>query len=79
VGWQAKAKCRDADPETWYVENLPAEDPAGAATQLCAGCPVLVECAKDAVTPVDMAKLLGTFETPDLVHVSGVVRAGIIT
>lgn len=78
MGWQQQAKCLTADPELWYVTNLPVEDPVGAARELCAGCPVLRDCAADAVKPIDMTALLGTFEEPDLIHVSGVVRAGII-
>lgn len=79
--WQHKAKCAQPEqsPEAWEVHNLPTENRNEAARQLCAGCPVLQQCAADAIKPINMTSLLGTFEAPDLIYVSGVVRAGVPT
>lgn len=81
MDWRTRGLCTQpgADPAAWYVESLPAADRDAAAARLCVGCPVLIECASDALTPIDMTALLGTFEIPDVIEVSGVVRAGVPT
>ncbi|RJO79333.1 WhiB family transcriptional regulator [Nocardia panacis] len=80
-GWRDRAACAGQDPRRWDVENLPADDPDGAAARLCANCRVQVQCARDALVPVDITRIVGTghLEAPDLVELSGTVRAGIIT
>ncbi|GAA1653799.1 WhiB family transcriptional regulator [Nocardia ninae] len=79
--WRTRGLCTQpgANPSAWYVENLPANNRDAAAARLCAGCPVPVECASDAIEPIDMTALLGTDEPPDVIEVSGVVRAGVPT
>jgi hypothetical protein len=77
--WQHKAKCRLRDPRDYETENLPLGREAETARALCVGCPVIQQCAADAVQPINMSQLLGTEETHDIIYVSGVVRAGIPT
>ena len=45
VGWQTDAACRDYDPDAFFDETR-----AGEAAEVCAGCPVVVECGELAVT-----------------------------
>ncbi|MGY1896161.1 WhiB family transcriptional regulator [Nocardia gipuzkoensis] len=79
--WRTRGLCTQpgANPEAWYVENLPTRDRDAAAARLCDGCPVLKDCAMDAIQPIDMTAVLGTDEPPDVIQVSGVVRAGVPT
>lgn len=47
-GWRSRAECR-ATPWIWW-ECEPSESrPGPAARELCARCPVVVECALDAL------------------------------
>ena len=77
--WQHKAKCRLKDPREYETENLPLGREAETARALCYGCPVIQQCAADAIQPIDMTAVLGTIESPDIINVSGVVRAGVPT
>lgn len=87
--WKDDAKCATLDPELYETEHLPEGREDEAARELCEGCPVLRQCAIDALKPVDMARVLGTAEEPDFLYKPGdvtpegdvfelgVVRAGI--
>ena len=77
--WQVQAKCLTRDPRDYETENLPKGREVEVARALCVGCPVIQQCAADAVQPINMTQLLGTEESHDIVYVSGVVRAGIPT
>jgi len=46
VEWMAEGTCRDHDPELWFP--LPS-DPAVKAKEICAGCPVAVQCLEYAL------------------------------
>jgi hypothetical protein len=74
--WQHKAKCRLRDPRDYETANLPKGREAETARALCVGCPVIQQCAADAIQPIDMTALLGTDEPADRVLVTGMVRAG---
>ena len=66
VAWTAHAKCVDMPPHLFDAEALAyahyPDDRAAAAIALCAGCPVIRECAADAMDPLAV----------------GVVRAGLL-
>lgn len=51
--WQERAKCWGDDPERFTLDDGPHEVPpryrAGVARDLCDGCPVIRECAADAL------------------------------
>jgi hypothetical protein len=79
VSWQKRSKCLTRNPLDYETENLPEGREAETARALCAGCPVIKECATDAVQPINMTQLLGTEESHDIIYVTGVVRAGIPT
>lgn len=49
MGWQENAKCRGR-PELWDADRIPKTDRPRKAWGLCTGCPVLLDCARDAVT-----------------------------
>lgn len=82
--WQMRAKCRDMDPERFYVENLTPGREQTEAAALCKGCTVIPECAEDALRGINVSKVLrGPLKTilaepDDVVPVSGVVRAGLV-
>ena len=42
--WQAAAKCRGADTDTYHWDNL-GDDKERRAYELCNGCPVITQCA----------------------------------
>ncbi|MBA4504225.1 WhiB family transcriptional regulator [Corynebacterium sanguinis] len=56
--WLLRAKCRSLDPELFDLSNV--RDIKGSeyhsrdaiAEQLCYGCPVIRECARDAMDPL---------------------------
>ncbi|MFC9514597.1 WhiB family transcriptional regulator [Nocardiaceae bacterium NPDC056970] len=77
--WRLRGKCAGADPQAYETANLTPGREEEEARELCDGCQVFTQCAADAVQPVNMAELLGTFEADDWVNVSGVVRAGVPT
>lgn len=82
--WVINAKCRTMDPEDFYVENLTPGRERLEAQILCAGCTVIPECARNAMEPIDVSQAIrqvsqsDLVEAPDLVPVSGVVRAGVV-
>lgn len=49
--WRDRAKCRGRDTEEYLSKNLPNSGKARyvKAHHLCHGCPVMLNCAKDAV------------------------------
>ena len=51
--WIDRGLCVGDDPTRWDVENLPEGREDEAAADLCAACPVMVACAKDALRMVD--------------------------
>ncbi|MBF6333425.1 WhiB family transcriptional regulator [Nocardia transvalensis] len=73
--WRDDALCAQpgADPKRWDSDSIAESvDQAAEAANRCAGCPVLRECAEDALHPaysVDGAPL----------YTVGVIRAGVIT
>lgn len=83
--WITAAKCRKMDPRLFEVENLPAGREVEEAHRLCSGCPVIAECATDALKPANVSLMLRNYfdsgdlpEYDDLVSIAdGVVRAGV--
>lgn len=53
MDWIDRGLCVGQDPARWDVENLPEGREDEAAADLCADCPVMVACAKDAQRMVD--------------------------
>ena len=50
MNWRDRAACANVDPELFYPEKGGKNDKAKA---VCRGCPVKVECAKDALAMGD--------------------------
>lgn len=51
--WITRAKCRGADPELFDLSaRAYAEHREEVAQALCSGCPVIRECAMDAMDPL---------------------------
>ena len=63
IHWRNRAQCLGQDPELWDLGYHPGsfDEKAVRAAELCAGCPVMCECAADALEPLSI----------------GMVRAGI--
>lgn len=61
--WREAAQCAGQDPAAWDVEAWPRLPKGGdraavhnsRAAALCTGCPVLAECAADALKPLAVA------------------------
>jgi WhiB family redox-sensing transcriptional regulator len=47
LSWRQKGACRGLDPAIFYPA---ADDDAGQAKAICAGCPVRVQCLEHALT-----------------------------
>lgn len=60
--WVAKAKCVDADPETFYPDK---GQPATAAKEVCAGCPVIEECLDYAMANNERFGVWGGLSEPE--------------
>lgn len=78
LDWQFIAKCTapDADPMRWDVESLdPERDVDEQARELCAGCPVMKECLRDALTGDNAYRGFPEEDDPSA-PTTGVVRAG---
>lgn len=82
--WQKQALCRNSNPD-WYdldwVTQFHGNDfrrQDEYAKTICAGCPVIKECAKDALETIDVSDYACT---PDglsgMCWTEGVVRAGL--
>lgn len=84
IGWQDDALCHNTDSNLydlewveaeWGISKWAAQDEYAQA--LCAGCPVMRECAKSAMEPFDIADYA---LTPDgssgVCYTEGVVQAG---
>ncbi|QIS21281.1 WhiB family transcriptional regulator [Nocardia terpenica] len=77
--WRTRGLCAGGNPHLWDADYLPpATDEAAKrerariARARCAGCPVVRECAEDAVKPMYSADGFP-------LHTTGVIRAGVIT
>lgn len=67
-GWRRDAECADVDPEIFYPLDLDPLGPAvTAAREVCAGCPVRLDCLLDVMTGEDPARRWGITAglTPD--------------
>jgi WhiB family redox-sensing transcriptional regulator len=47
--WEARAACRDYDPEMWFPIGDTDYVTVEAAKAVCRGCPVIDDCYRDAV------------------------------
>lgn len=47
TGWQDRAACRDVNPDLFFPAT---SDPGNEAKRICAGCPVRLQCLRDAKT-----------------------------
>ncbi|WP_378734967.1 WhiB family transcriptional regulator [Nocardia brasiliensis] len=77
MSWRSYAKCAGDDPAKYEVANLPRGREHETANALCEGCPVRSRCLREALMPLNMSKLLGVWERPDVIGQSGVVRGGV--
>ncbi|WP_425298024.1 WhiB family transcriptional regulator [Nocardia brasiliensis] len=81
MSWRAHAKCAGDDPAKYEVANLPRGRIHETARALCAGCPVRIECLRDALISIQVTRLLGIREgknkPPDVIGQSHVVRGGV--
>ena len=59
--WRDRAKCRGRNPRYWDLAGRTHLDAETAARTICRGCPVIAECALDAIDHGD----------------AGVIRAGV--
>lgn len=50
--WLPLAKCTSANPRNYSFDTSKGRDLQAEAAALCAGCPVLVDCARDALAPL---------------------------
>lgn len=76
LSWIFAARCRGKDPSIF--------DGGGEeAAKICNKCPVQAECARDALQPINITKILTNVcdtrldEPEDVVYQSGVFRAGV--
>jgi len=51
LDWMTDAACTTVDPEIFFAEESKGWRQMEAAKKICAGCPVIAECAAD--TPED--------------------------
>jgi WhiB family redox-sensing transcriptional regulator len=66
--WRRDAECAEVDPEIFYPLDLDPTGPAVAiAREVCAGCPVRLDCLLDVMTGEDPARRWGVTAglTPD--------------
>jgi len=49
LDWQAQALCSQTDPEAFFPEKGKKGCPTKEAKQVCAGCPVRLECLAHAL------------------------------
>jgi WhiB family redox-sensing transcriptional regulator len=66
--WRCDAACADVDPEIFYPLDLDPTGPAvTAARQVCAGCPVRLDCLLDVLEGEDPSRRWGITAglTPD--------------
>lgn len=66
--WRNDAECADADPEIFYPLDLdPTSHAVTTARQVCAGCPVRLDCLLDVMGGEDPARRWGVTAglTPD--------------
>lgn len=76
------ASCRSSPPDLFDTDSLTPGHERIEAQMLCAGCPVVAECAEDALRPVNVSAFIHHLSGVDVdsdddwVSQSGVVRAG---
>ena len=58
--WRARAACADHDPTLWDMDRATRAD-ARRARAICAGCPVLADCAR--AMPKDLGGLMWATRT----------------
>ncbi|MBW0090622.1 WhiB family transcriptional regulator [Pseudonocardia sp. KRD-184] len=66
--WRHDAECADVDPEIFYPLDLAPYGPAvTVAREICAGCPVRLDCLLDVMAGEDPARRWGITAglTPD--------------
>jgi WhiB family redox-sensing transcriptional regulator len=66
--WRQGAECADVDPEIFYPLDLDPTGPAvTTAREICADCPVRLDCLLDVMTGEDPARRWGITAglTPD--------------
>lgn len=44
LDWQARAACRDADPDLFFPETGGPDNGTNEALAICATCPVIAQC-----------------------------------
>lgn len=66
--WVTRAKCRTRPATDWDTlpKEFQASDPHARARELCAGCPVFRECARDAVDYPAWGTVRAAVALPDL-------------
>lgn len=66
TAWHVDAQCRSDSPDLYDVDRLPNGDETRAAVArvLCDGCPVLRQCAADALDPLAVGTLRAGVHLP---------------
>lgn len=77
--WVERAACRDADPETFFPPSGGTDDEReAAAKRLCAGCPVVEDCLREALFNGESTGIWGGLnvrERRDLLRVAATLGA----
>lgn len=63
--WRDRALCRNRDPELYVLDGIANNQRAARAKELCFGCPVMVECAEDALRNGDTGVVRGGKSVPE--------------
>lgn len=69
--WLSLAKCAGADPHEYSFDTIKGRDLQAEASALCAGCPVLVDCARDALEPLAVGTVRAGIWIPDNTSMHG--------
>lgn len=56
--WMADAACRGSDPDAWFPDDSDHASIA-AAKQICASCPVQLQCGRHALNHPEPSNLYG--------------------
>ncbi len=76
MSWRLAARCKGMNPAIF-------DEGGREAAAVCELCPVIAECADDALQPINISMILRRRmnthldEPDDVVHQSGVFRAGV--
>lgn len=67
--WQSLAKCRDSDPELYDLSSslygrLTQQQRVDTAAALCSDCPVMAECAVEAIHDMSVGVVRAGIELP---------------